>query len=87
MALAEGMAAFVAGLDPVKAAALRLIASGEGREALDALAREHGAMTELIIDDVNEQFLDAFGDLLVETTGDAPRIAGEYEAAVRLVFT
>jgi hypothetical protein len=85
VAHANSMAAFVAGLDPVAAAALRLIASGEGREALDALAREHGAMTELIIDGVNEQFLDAFGDLLVETTDDAPRIAGEYAEMMKSV--
>jgi hypothetical protein len=81
-----GLAAFLGGLGALEAAALALIAGEEPKEALDALARRHGTMAEPVIDGVNEKFLDAFGDLLIETMDERPRIAAEYKETVKTVL-
>jgi hypothetical protein len=81
-----GVTAFLEGLDGIGAAVLGLIAGGEPKEALDALARRHGTMTEPLIDGINERFLQAFGDLLVETMDEAPRIVAEYKEIVEKTF-
>jgi hypothetical protein len=80
------LAAFLEGLGPVEAAALALIAGGE-RGGLDALARRHHTMAEPLVDGINEKFLDAFGDLLVETMDEGPRIAAEYKETVEKTLT
>ncbi|MDR1618537.1 MAG: hypothetical protein LBS06_05750 [Treponema sp.] len=81
-----GMAAFLAGLDAAGTAILGLIAGGEPKEALDALARRHGTMAEPVIDSINEQFLGAFGDLLIETMDERPRIVAEYKETVKTIL-
>ncbi|MDR2160092.1 MAG: hypothetical protein LBP23_08515 [Treponema sp.] len=82
-----GMAAFLEGLAPVEAAALALIAGEEPKAALDALARRYRTMPEPVIDGINEKFLGAFGDLLIETMDEAPRIAAEYKETVKKTLT
>ena len=80
------MTAFLEGLGAVESAVLGLIAGEKPKEALDALARRHGIMTEPLVDGINEKFLDAFGDLLVETMDEAPRIVAEYKETVKETF-
>jgi hypothetical protein len=80
------MAAFIGGLDAAGTAVLDLIAGEEPKEALDALARRHGVMAEPVIDGINEQFLGAFGDLLIETMDERPRIVAEYRETVKTIL-
>jgi hypothetical protein len=62
---------------------LRVLLRGGGAAELEGWARERGLMAELLIDGINEKFLDHFGDLLVETVDEGPRIQAEYTDEVK----
>jgi hypothetical protein len=84
---ASAMAQFVAGLDSLSRVCLGLISQGKG-QGLEALARENNTMAELIIDQINEQFLSEYGDLLIENgPGQVPQIGDEYKDEVLWALT
>jgi hypothetical protein len=70
-------------LGPLEREALRIILREGAATELDGWARKNGTMTELVIDGINEKFLEVFGDLLVETVDEGPRIQVEYKAEVK----
>jgi hypothetical protein len=62
--------------------ALRIIA-GKGAMTLADFARKHHDMPELLIDRINAAFLEQFGDLLIDTVDEQPRIQREYTEALQ----
>ncbi|MDR2619410.1 MAG: TerB N-terminal domain-containing protein [Treponema sp.] len=81
------IADFIGALDKTAMAALDLISRGSQNE-LDALARENGTMAALIIDRINEGFLESSGDLLIESSVDeGPVIQAEYRDEVVWALT
>ncbi|MDR1566059.1 MAG: TerB N-terminal domain-containing protein [Treponema sp.] len=81
------IAGFIGSLDKTAQAALDLISRGRRKE-LDALARENGTMAALIIDGINENFLESSGDLLIESSVDeGPVIQAEYRDEVVWALT
>jgi hypothetical protein len=74
--------AFIDGLNETERKALLRIASAEDPSSLKTELKETAAaglsMPELIIDGINEKFMDAFGDLLIENGKEGPCIAEEY---------
>jgi hypothetical protein len=82
------MAEFVASLDETSLAVLELICRGGSRRELDALAREQGTMAALVIDEINECFMEIRGDLLIEDAVDeGPAIQAEYKDEVVWALT
>jgi hypothetical protein len=81
------MADFIAGLDEAALNCLELLLQGKGSE-LETLARAHNAMAELLIDEINAQFLQQEGDLLIEQSLDeGPIIQEEYRDEVLWAIT
>jgi hypothetical protein len=80
----EETGGFWEGLEVLEREALRVILKEDpaGRE-LDNWARTEGVMAELLIDGINEKFLELFGDLLVETVDEGTRIQPEYKAEAK----
>jgi hypothetical protein len=77
-----GMNAFIDGLDGTERKALLLIAAAKDPVSLKAelkeIAAEGLSMPEMLIDSINEKFMDAFGDLLIVNGKEGPRVAEEY---------
>ncbi|MDR1446908.1 MAG: hypothetical protein LBI90_08445 [Treponema sp.] len=78
----SGINAFIDGLNGTERKALLRIASAGDPSSLKTELKETAAagfsMPELLIDSINEKFMDAFGDLLIENGKEVPRIAEEY---------
>ncbi|MDR0656793.1 MAG: hypothetical protein LBG22_10805 [Treponema sp.] len=78
----SGIDAFIGGLNETERKALFCIASAEDPSSLKTELGETAAagfsMPELLIDSINEKFMDAFGDLLIENGKEGPCIAEEY---------
>jgi hypothetical protein len=60
-----------------------ILEGGPVRSRLEDLARENGAMADLIIDGINGRFLESRGDLLVETGDGSVSIQPEYREEVK----
>jgi hypothetical protein len=65
---------------------LRVIAGGASPGTLRELALGRLSMPELLIDSLNGAFYERFHDILIETTGEGPVLAAEYEAGVKGYF-
>jgi predicted TIM-barrel fold metal-dependent hydrolase len=74
---------FWAGLGAAEREGLLIILREGGAAELEGWARRHGTMVELFIDGINEKFWELFGDLLVETVDEEPRIQAEYKGDVK----
>ncbi|MDR1655213.1 MAG: hypothetical protein LBR96_04375 [Treponema sp.] len=78
----SGMNAFIGGLNETERKALLRIAAAEDPSSLKTELEQTAAaglsMPELLIDSINEKFMDAFGDLLIENRKEGPCIAEEY---------
>jgi hypothetical protein len=83
-----GINAFIEGLNETERKALLCIAVAEDsavlKTELEAIAAAGLSMPELLIDGINEKFMDAYGDLLIENTEEGPRIAEEYREKLSL---
>jgi hypothetical protein len=82
----DGLIRFIEGLPGAEREALALIARGAPAGEFRDLALKHRTMPELLADAVNTSFLEAFNDILVETSEEGPVIGAEYEAAVKSYF-
>ncbi|MDR1949443.1 MAG: TerB N-terminal domain-containing protein [Spirochaetaceae bacterium] len=79
------LAGFLAELGEAERAMLgRAAAAGAapGLGDMGAVARQYGTMPELLIDGINEQFRERFGDLLIDIREGQPVILEEYREAV-----
>jgi hypothetical protein len=74
---AVSLAAFIEGLEGCQREALRYIAGGN-TAALRDLAVKNRTMPCLILDRINERFMEKTGDLLIETLDEEPAIQAEY---------
>ncbi|MDR2258923.1 MAG: hypothetical protein LBE14_07225 [Treponema sp.] len=74
---------FWAGLGEAEREGLRVILREGGAAELEGWARRRGTMAALVIDGINEKFWELFGDLLVETVDEGPRIQAEYKEDVK----
>jgi hypothetical protein len=50
---------------------------------IEKIAKENGAMPELLVDRINAAFMELSGDLLIGTVDEKPEIQGEYEAELK----
>jgi hypothetical protein len=81
-----GAEKFWEGLGAAEREGLRVILREGGAAELEGWARRQGTMAELFIDGINEKFLGVFGDLLVETVDEGPRIQAEYKEDVKKIL-
>jgi hypothetical protein len=83
----QGFTDWAAGLDETALGCLELLSQGKGAE-LEAFARQRNTMAEIIIDEINAQFLGMEGDLLIEHGLDGePIIQEEYKDEVLWAIT
>ncbi|MDR1174922.1 MAG: hypothetical protein LBK83_05570 [Treponema sp.] len=82
-----GIKTFIDGLNETERKVLFRIASAEDPSFLKTELKETAvagfSMPELLIDGINEKFMDAFGDLLIENREEGPCIAEEYRERLR----
>jgi hypothetical protein len=82
------MTAFIESLGEADKACLELISGGASRKDIEELALGWGTMAEVIIDGINEHFIEEKGDLLIENTLDEkPLIQAEYRDEVLWALT
>jgi hypothetical protein len=75
---------FLKTLDRIEREALAVIAGADNvLPGLEAFARKHHTMPELLIDKINAAFLEQAGDLLVDTVDEEPHIQSEYTKEVQ----
>jgi hypothetical protein len=60
-----------------------LVIISNGKNSLDLLARKHNTMPELLVDKINEVFMELSGDLLIDTVDEKPIIQAEYNTEVK----
>ncbi|AEF82680.1 tellurite resistance TerB C-terminal domain-containing protein [Leadbettera azotonutricia] len=82
------MPAFIETLGEADKACLELISAGASQKDIEELALGWGTMAEVIIDGINEHFIEEKGDLLIENTLDEkPLIQAEYRDEVLWALT
>ena len=81
------MQRFIENLDGVSINCLDLISRNLSDEA-ENIARSNNTMLEFIIDEINRQFIEGKGDILIESSLDQrPQIQGEYKDEVLWALT